>query len=86
MVLQRAKGVIHASLLHSVEVIQERVRVIDPTLVDVGESYPHSLDVFMRGWEETQNEAIILHPSNIRLPINMRKKIKQESIDNYTEE
>lgn len=83
MVLNNAHGATHASLFHSMDLQKDQVYVIDPMTPLVKEPYPHPKDFFLRGWETTENETIIVHPSNLRIPINMRKQIKDGSMDSF---
>ncbi len=83
MVLSKARGTTHASLFHSISIQKDQVYVIDPMTPLVKEPYPLPKNFFLHGWETTENEAIIVHPSNLRMPINMRKQIKDSSIDSF---
>jgi hypothetical protein len=82
-VLRNVTGTHHAALLHSLDIVKERVRVIDPSLPDRDTPSTYDMADFLRGWDETGKEIIITYPTNIRVPINMRKIIQHTPIDEF---
>ncbi len=83
MIQHMSTGVHHASLFHSFDPIQKRVLVVDPASQYRTEPNSYYQEDFYRGWEETGQEILIPHPSNIRVPINMRQKVKHRQLNTY---
>jgi len=83
MTLHNAIGPQHASLLHSVDTIKERVRVIDPSLIHRDTPSTYDMIDFIRGWEETGKLVIIPYPSNIKLQMNTKKNKKIKPLESY---
>ncbi len=84
MVEHNAIGVHHASLFHSFDSQREKIFVIDPASPYRTTPIPYDQTDFFRGWEETGKEIIIPHPSNIRVPINMRHKVNHLQLETYS--
>lgn len=72
--LNRVIGGNHAVLLHSIDVIKERIRYIDPAAYSRSNPSTIDMDDFIKGWEQTGKQVIIPYPSNTRIPVNMKKK------------
>ena len=78
MVHNRVVGGNHASLLHTVDVTKETVKVVDPAAHNRSDPSTMGMDDFLAGWNVTGNQAIIPYPSNMRSPINV--KLKKEEL------
>lgn len=82
-ILRNITGTHHASLLHSLDTVKERVRVIDPSMPERTTPSTHDMIDFLNGWNETGKEIIITYPSNTRVPINMRQRAQSTSMDEF---
>ena len=64
----------HATLLHSVNLYERKIYVIDPMLGSLKEPRPMDLRRFEIGWKECYNTAILIYPKNSNVNIKSSKQ------------
>ncbi|MEX0640915.1 MAG: hypothetical protein WEB28_02925 [Nitrosopumilaceae archaeon] len=86
MVINNIEGPNHASLVFSIDLTREQIKVVDPSQIYRETPMTYNQDDFIRGWNQVQNQAILVHPTKIRLPINTRDRDSSHTLNNWSKE
>jgi hypothetical protein len=85
LAINNVEGPNHASLLYSIDLVKEQIKVVDPSQIYRQTPMLYSQEDFIRGWNAVQNQIIIIFPSNLRVPINTRKQDESQNLDEWNE-
>lgn len=84
--ITNVEGGYHASLLYGIDYEkQKKVYLIDPSSVDLMESFPWDLDRFSLGWEKFQNLCFAVYPNDMN-PIQSKSGVKSKSLFQFEED
>lgn len=85
LAINNVEGPNHASLLYSIDLPKEQIKVVDPAQAYRLDPMLYGQQDFIRGWNAVQNQIIIVFPSNLRVPINTRKHDESQNLDEWNE-
>lgn len=82
--INNVEGPNHASLLFSIDLLREQVKVVDPSQIYRDTPMTYNQDDFIRGWNAVKNLAILVYPTNLKVPLNMRDQQHSHSLDGWS--